>query len=119
MATENKVIMTVIIGTGQCTASDDGDKVYESVVSHLKKNERVLLSFEGVQDLTTAFLNAAVGRLYNGDFPYEFLAAHLLPVDASNDDLGYLKRVIERAKAFFDNPENFEDAENEAFGDDD
>ncbi|MFW5489499.1 MAG: STAS-like domain-containing protein [Desulfovibrio sp.] len=119
MNTEYKIIIKDVIGTAQCTASEDGDKVYDMITSHLQSSERILLSFEGVQDLTTAFLNAAVGRLYNGDYQYDFIAAHLLPVDTNNDDLVYLKRVVDRAKSFFKTPEKFINAESEAFGDDD
>ena len=115
MGTEYRVVMTSVIGTGLCSASDDGDKVYAEIAKLLKAQHKINLSFEGVQDLTTAFLNAAVGRLYNGDYDYQFLAAHLLPVETTNEDLHALKRVVVRAKDFFKDPERFQEADKEAF----
>jgi hypothetical protein len=108
-----------VVGSNLCIASDDGEKVHETIVAALEGGRRVRLSFEGVEDLTSAFLNTAVGQLY-GEFTEERLKSAMLPpVDISSDDLFLLKRVVERAKEFFSDPERYRQAALEALGDDD
>ena len=75
----------------------------------------VRLSFEGVEDLTTAFLNSAIGQLY-ADHSEEELRRVLLPPEGSPEHLTRLKRVVDRAKEFFRDPERFHIAAAEAFG---
>lgn len=116
---EQTVSLTAIIGNKLCTAADDGDRVHEVVASAIRQGDRVRLSFEGVEDLTSAFLNAAVGQLY-GEFSEEQLREVLLPpVEATPDELVLLKRVVERAKDFFKDPERYRRAAQEILGDDD
>jgi hypothetical protein len=100
-----------IAGTTSCVASEDGEKVHHAIVEALRRGEVVRLSFAGVEDLTSAFLNAAVGQLYNGEFTEQYIRAHIAPPkDASQDDLFLLKRVVERAKDFFRNPDGYKEA---------
>jgi len=101
-------------------ASEDGEKVYDAIVAAIRAGKRVQLSFAGVEDLTSAFLNAAVGQLYKGDLPEHVIRSSLAqPIDASPEDRVLLKRVVERAKAFFKNPEPFHQAALEVMGKDD
>ena len=76
------------------------------------------MSFRGVTDLTSAFLNVAVGQLY-GEFTEEEIRAKLSVTDASPDDLELLKRVVDRAKEFFKDPDRFTAAAKEVLGEDD
>lgn len=115
---QKTIIITDIIKSEFCTSSIDGDRVYTKINDALKHREKVSLSFKGVKDLTTAFLNSAVGRLYNGDYDYPFLNEMLTPTDATNDDLHALKRVVDRAKTFFNEPERILAAEKEVLNDD-
>ncbi len=110
--------LTDVIGNGFCIATEDGEKVHGSIVAAINSGDRVQLSFAGIEDLTSAFLNAAVGQLY-GEYNEEELREVLLPpVDASQDDLTLLKRVVETAKDFFRDPDRFRDAVSEVIGDD-
>jgi hypothetical protein len=109
-----------IAGGGACVASEDGDRVHDAISEALQAGKRVQLSFAGVEDLTSAFLNAAVGQLYKGALPQETIREGLAPpVDASPGDLVLLKRVVERAKEFFRNPEPFEQTVRSCLGDED
>ena len=119
MSNEADLSIVDIIDSPFCVASDDGQKVYEQIAGCLRRGGRVRLSFEGVEDLTSAFLNAAVGQLYNGDFSADYIRAHVEPTHASPEDLLLLKRVVERAKGFFRNPEPYYRAAAEALGEDD
>jgi hypothetical protein len=53
-----------IVGSGLCVASDDGLKVYTLIKERLDAGTPTVLSFAGVEVLTSAFLNAAIGQLY-------------------------------------------------------
>ena len=107
-----------VVGSGICVAAEDGEKVYQIIHESLEKGENVTLSFKGIEDLTSVFLNAAIGPLY-GEFPEGFLKAHMNPPqDASQQDLDTLRRCVMRAKEYYKNPERFQSAEAGVFGDD-
>jgi hypothetical protein len=94
-----------IVGGELCIASDDGQKVYEQIVAALQEGKSVELSFDGVVDLTSSFLNTAIGQLYNGDFDENTLRTKLSVADDTKpEDVFLLMRVVDRAKNFFNNP---------------
>jgi len=106
-----------LTGTSVCVTAEDGEKVHSVLRDALAQEKEVSLSFEGVEDLTSLFLNAAVGQLYK-EFSKEEIKARLSVVDMTQDDLVTLKRSVERAKEYFRNPERFHEATLEALGDD-
>lgn len=113
-----EIRLTEIVGSDLCIASEDGQKAFDSIKKALVKGKEVRISFKNVDDLTSAFLNSAIGQLY-GEFSDDELKAKLSVIDASNEDLVLLKRVIDRAKEFFRDNERFEIATREALGEDD
>jgi len=117
MSVTVEIALVAIVGDGDCTSSEDGQKVYEAIVEVLRAGNKVQLSFKGVEDLTSAFLNAAVGQLYK-EYSEEDLKAKLSPTDFTQDDLSILKRVVERAKDFFNdgNEARHRNATDEALG---
>lgn len=97
------VPITQIVGSGICVSIEDGNRVHDVIVDRLNSGERVVLSFLGVSRMTTAFLNAAVGQLYN-EYDEATVRSRLAPpIDASQDHLRLLKRVVDNAKIFFSN----------------
>ena len=118
MAKQVEIRIIEIVGGGLCLASADGQKVYDAVAAALRAGRSVQLSFKGVEDLTSAFLNTAIGQLYS-EFPEDEIRAKLSVVDASQDDLFLLKRVVDRAKEFFKNPQRFRAAVRQALGEED
>lgn len=97
--------VTQIAGTGICVSLEDGNRVHERIFSQLQAGNRVILSFFGVTRMTTAFLNAAVGQLYN-EFDDQTVRDLLVPEDGTpQDQLRLLKRVADNAKLFFANQE--------------
>ncbi len=111
-----KVSVFEVVGNRLCVASDDGQKVYEQVASALRQDRQVELSFLNVDSLTSAFLNAAIGQLYSGEFTEEQIRAQLKVVDMEQDDLALLKRVVDTAKVYFKNPERFQEIVRDATG---
>ena len=106
-----------VVGSGLCVASEDGQKVYDQLHQALKDGQKVRLSFQNVENLTSAFLNAAIGQLY-GVFPSTLLKESLSVSDMEKDDQALLKRVIDTAKQYFLDPKVIEAARQDVMGDD-
>ncbi|MHB8119048.1 MAG: STAS-like domain-containing protein [Methanothrix sp.] len=113
-----EIRLTEIVGSDLCIASEDGQKVHDAIKKALQEEKDVRISFKNVDDLTSAFLNSAIGQLYS-EFSEDELKASLAVSDASPEDLLLLKRVIQRAKEFFMDKERFEVATRELLGEDD
>ncbi|MCQ1535572.1 DUF4325 domain-containing protein [Methanosarcina sp. KYL-1] len=101
-----------------CVAACDGQKVHDRIAGAFRENKRVELSFEDTDDLTPAFLNAALGQLY-GSFPGEFVEENLFFTGVAPEDELILKRVVERAKGYFEHADSYRQAFREVIGDED
>ncbi len=117
---QNKVVLKIyeIVGGPVWVSTDDGQKVYEKIAASFKAGRPVELSFANRGNLITAFLNAAVGQLYGGQFTDEFLLNNLSFVDISKEDRDMLDRAIENAKRYFANRPQFDAAWQREVGDD-
>jgi len=89
-----------IAGGPLCVSAEDGRRVHDKIQPLLKAGKKVALSFESVDTLISASLNAAVGQLY-GEFSEEQIPALLSVKDMEADDLAVLKRVVDNAKKYF------------------
>lgn len=107
-----------VVGSSLCVASQDGQIVFEQINQALKDGKRVRISFQNVESLTSAFLNAAVGQLY-GFFDHDLLKENMSVTEIEKDDLALLKRVIDTAKQYFKDPAVIEAVRKEAMGEDD
>ena len=113
MSEEIRISIFEVVGSPLCVASGDGQKVYDRLDAALKSNRIVALSFYNVTTLTSAFLNAAIGQLY-GTFSEEQIRAQLRVKDMEQDDLALLKRVVDNAKLYFKDKEEYDQAVEEA-----
>lgn len=118
MAGIEKINIVSITKNSVCVAPEDGEKVFQVILKALHEGKKVEISFKGIEDLTTLFLNVAIGKLYN-EFKDEELKEKLSVVDASSQDLETLKHSVERAKEFHKDPTRFRSATNEFLGEDD
>ena len=107
-----------IVGSSLCVASEDGQKVFDQIALALKADQKVKLSLQNVESLTSAFLNAAIGQLY-GQFSEDQIRRSLSVSDIDDNDLALLKRVVDTAKIYFSSPQIFDMARQEVLGDDD
>lgn len=100
---EEKVKIKIIetAGINCCVAACDGQKVHDRIADAFRENNKVELSFAETDELTPAFLNAAVGQLY-GVFQTELIERSLSFIDIDPEDEVILKRVMERAKGYFE-----------------
>lgn len=102
-----------IINRETAVSSDDGDIVYESIVECINSQTIAELDFSEITILTTAFLNSAIGQLYN-NFSSEQLNSIISLKNVANEDKILFKKVIERAKEYFNDKRGFEDSANNA-----
>ncbi len=117
MGTIEKINIVSIVGNNICVSAEDGLKVYNVILKALCENKNVEISFRGVEDLTSLFLNVAIGQLYD-EFKDDKLKNRLSVVDVNPQDLDTLKRSVARAKEYFKDPERFHSATDEILGDD-
>lgn len=115
----NEVIINVVkvVGDSICVTNEDGKKVYDVISNALFDGKNIIISFDGVTDLTSAFLNNAIGQLY-GNFDEASIKSKMSVTDISNDDAIILKMVVDRAKSFFDDPDHYVKVANDILGDD-
>lgn len=99
-----------IVGSPIWVSTEDGQKVYEKIITAFKAQRSVDLSFSHRENLITAFLNAAVGQLYNGEYGDDFLQKHLAFIDIPDDDRAMLERAIANAKRYFANRPAYDQA---------
>lgn len=92
------------IGDRYGVEAGDGQKVFDLITKAFNDKKKVVLSFQNVEMLTTAFLNTAVGQLYK-DFSEIFIKENLSVMDISNSGKVALKRVVETAKLYYKDPE--------------
>ena len=102
-----------IINRETAVSSDDGDIVYNSIVECIKSHTVAELDFSEISILTTAFLNSAIGQLYN-TFSSDELNSAIKLKNVADEDKILFKKVIERAKEYFRDKKGFEDSANNA-----
>ena len=105
-----------IIGGPLCVSAEDGQRLYDKIAPLLETGRPVILSFKRVETMISAFLNAAVGQLYQG-FPEERIKELLHVDDMDPDDREVLSRVVRNAKLYFENAEDFDRAWEEELAD--
>jgi hypothetical protein len=60
----NKIIIANILNSKSAVLHDEGLLLFKMLNSSISQNKSIQLSFEGLEDCTTAFLNASIGNLY-------------------------------------------------------
>lgn len=103
------------VGDAFCVEAQDGQKVFELIKKVFAENRKITLSFLNVEMLTTAFLNTAVGQLYNS-FSEGFIKDNLQVENLSASGVVALKRVVETAKLYYKDPEAMQRSINEIMG---
>ncbi len=97
--------------------SEEGDKINQLICASFEKNTKVVVDFQGIRAINTAFLNSAIGKLY-ASYDSLYLNENLTVANISDSDLAYLKKSIEAAKDYYRDPKIFEKSVREATGDD-
>jgi hypothetical protein len=58
-----------VVRSSFCIGFRDGNNVFEKIRSQISQGNHVVVSFENVKSLSAAFLESAIGQLYNGEIP--------------------------------------------------
>lgn len=107
-----------IVGSPIWVSSEDGQKVYDKIISVFKAGCSVQLSFTNHEIISGAFLNAAIGQFYSGeDFTEEFLQRSISLVDITDNDREMLRLSIDGSKRYFANREGYDAAWKDVVGD--
>lgn len=93
-----------------------GKNLQETITTHFKKNEKVILDFSEITHILTLFLNPAIGDLY-GTFSSEEIKEKLELANVSDTDFPVFAMVLERAKSFYANPKEWSEAIQEVLED--
>jgi hypothetical protein len=102
-----KISAVEVVGDSMCVTDGDGKKVYDVIFDALSNEKEIIISFDSVTDLTPTFLNNAIGQLY-GKFKKDYIRSKLRVSDISQNDMILLKRVVDRAKSFFEDQTRLE-----------
>lgn len=116
--TNNETVIRVfdLIDSPLAVSSDDGQKVYDTIAPLLRQGRKVQLSFDRIETIISAFLNAAIGQLY-GELSEDVVRALFSVRGMSSEDLVLLKHVVDNAKLYFSHRKEFDQAWREEIGD--
>ena len=95
-----------ILSSDSALTPSSGELIYKVLDSKIAEKKIIELDFAGIEIITSAFLNSAVGKLYS-KYSSEQLNSLLFIKNISSDDLQLLKKVIERAKEYFTDKDSF------------
>lgn len=85
---------------------DEGEPIYNQIVTSLKEGDNVVLDFSDVEMMTTAFLNVVIGNLYK-DYTSEQLKSMLSFENLTESIAFRIKKVTDNAKLFYSNEEKY------------
>lgn len=100
------IIINDYITCNKGVTSDEGEPIRQIILDHFKSGNSVTLDFEGVEMLTTAFLNVVIGELYS-TYSSDQLRALLHFRNYTEVTARRIKKVTDTAKAFYNNPDNY------------
>ena len=89
-----------VINSEFAVSPEDGDSVFNLIKEKVDFKEKIVIDFSNIDIITTAFLNNAIGKLYN-IYDKEKLNQYISMKNISKSDLDLVKKVIERAKIKF------------------
>jgi len=93
-----------------------GDILYHYLDTAISKGEKIVLDFEGIEMMTTAFLNVAIGQLYHKYKPEELNTSISLK-NIQKEDISLFQKVISRAKDYFRDQKSFNQKMNDHYSD--
>lgn len=92
----DKIILLEKIGE-YCISIEDGERLHGAIFESLKNGKKIILDFKGLKNITTSFLNYAVGQLVN-EFSSEILNNLLIFENTTPPIKKKLEYVIENAQ---------------------
>lgn len=116
MKTE-KIIIRIYdeVGGDAAISVTDGDEIYKKIDAAISHQLVVVLDFQNINLIITAFLNACIGQLYS-KYSSEQLNSFLVLENIKPEDKHLFIMAIKRAKEYFDDPTGFDNSVNEVLG---
>jgi hypothetical protein len=93
------IAVKTIVGPEGLTL-EDGERLYGAIRPKIQAGEELILDFAGVGEVTTAFFNMSIARLY-ADFASEYLRELLHVVNLNTPGTRALNRSVENARSFY------------------
>lgn len=110
-----RIIIFEKIGSNAAVASEDGEAIYATINAAFEKKMPIVLDFNNIELITSTFLNAAIGQLYD-KYDSPFINKHLKVENMAPEDTMILKKVVIRAKEYFEDKAKMENSLKEAMG---
>ena len=77
----------------QCNTAEDGKIINDILRPMLRKRKHVTLSFDGVSDVPSSFVNASIVTLLE-EFDDDFVKSHLRLIDATKQIADMVRRCL-------------------------
>jgi len=104
------------VGGPRAVDAADGERLFEKILPVLQSGRNVRLSFDGITMVITAFLNAAIGKLY-GVLPESDVDTRLEVCDLREPFIPSVEKSREWSKAYYRDPERMDKSIREETGD--
>ena len=101
MEKTQKIFVKEIIDSEFAVSLDRADLLYIFLTGILQNNEKIDLSFEGIDVMLTVFANESIGKLYES-FPPE-LIENIVMVDIDDNTMDTIIRVKKKALELYNN----------------
>jgi len=107
MGAQKVVRIRDVVGSELCISSNSGKKVFDTLRSTISCGNKVRISFENIKSLSAAFLDSAIGQLYNGE-----ISGNVDEMLSFDDNLPpgrklIVERAISEAKEYYSDPEGY------------
>lgn len=109
MTNSIKIEVTALIGSKLCVSAEDAQKVFKKIEPFLKSGERVVVSFKNATLIVSLFLHIVIGQLYR-DYSEETIKNQIIVEGLDTSDQDLLNRVIENAKKYYKQPQEYNSA---------
>jgi len=103
------------VGGDAAISVTDGDAIYQKIDADISNQLIVVLDFQNINLIITAFLNACIGQLYS-KYKSEELNHYLKLENVKNEDTHLFLKAIKIAKEYFADSASFDKSANEVFG---
>ncbi len=90
------MVITALDHVPQCFSAKDGEVIAKVLRSQLSLDGSATLSFAGVSEVPSSFVNAALVSLLD-TYDFEWIKGHLAIVDASRQTADIVRRCFENA----------------------
>jgi len=83
--------LKVLDHLSDCYTWESGQELSKIIRAAFEKHERIAISFDGVRDVPSSFVNAAFISLLD-TYPYDFIRSHLTIADGTKQIADMIKR---------------------------